>query len=53
MRKWQIVYFALAAVWLIITVSPIPEEYINQMEVLRIALMIVIVICSFLDKKYR
>lgn len=50
MRKWQLIYFILAAVWLIITVSPIPKEYINHMELVRIALVIVIVICGFLDR---
>ncbi len=53
MRKWQFIYFALAAVWLIITVSPIPREYINQMKLVQIALVIVIVICGFLDRKHR
>ena len=53
MRKWQLIYFILAAVWLIITVSPMPKEYINHMELVRIALVIVIVICGFLDRKHR
>lgn len=53
MRKWQLIYFILAAVWLIITVFPIPKEYINHMELVRIALVIVIVICGFLDRKHR
>lgn len=51
MKKGHYIYVCLAAIWLLITVAPIPEHLINQMELVKIAVMIMIVIVAFKNKK--
>ena len=51
MRKIQFAYFVIAAIWLILTMLPIPLELLNQVRLVKIALILVLVFMST-RKKY-
>ena len=51
MKNMNFAYFGVAAIWLIINMLPIPQHLINEMELVKIALMIVIVVMAFRRKK--
>lgn len=51
MRKIQFAYFVIAAIWLILTMLPIPQELLKQVQLFKFALIIVLVFIST-RKKY-
>ena len=46
MRKIQFAYVVIAAVWLILTMLPIPLELLNQVRLVKIALILALIFIS-------
>lgn len=46
MRKIQFAYVVIAAVWLILTILPIPLELLNQVRLVKIALILALIFIS-------
>lgn len=51
MKNWSLVYFGIAAIWLLITMAPIPEHLVNQMGLVKIALLIIVIIMAFKKRR--
>lgn len=50
MRKNQFAYVVIAAVWLILTMLPIPLELLNQVRLVKIALILALIIIRIRKK---
>ena len=50
MRKMRYAYFVIALVWLILTLLPIPTNLMNQVRIIKIALLLVLIFVSAREK---